>query len=390
MCSIQKNSSGKQPGEETSKHSSCSFSFLHHKKPSTVAPPSSAPPSYDYGPAPRGNPGAIQSYDAQKDFQSVLKLWHFVLPMYAIPEAKLKDLLGKENGVHFVVKTIEKDHKTPAVGFVAAYKDPHRPTNYVTALIVHPAYQRRGLGTKLLDHAVEHLRTTTGKLRVTIGSSSPRFWPGIPLDIPAHGYDFFITKGFVPDKGPCARDYVIDLSNYCTPHLVAERAYKAGVVYHTLTPETADECLKLQHQLFGKDPVWTGAYEKLIKENNHGQIMVAFDEKTNIQLGWTLMTDPEIGGLIDDLALPTLVGDKTGLIACVGVHPDARKRGVGLGLVAAAAEDMKKRSLSHAFIDWVTLVGWYEKADAKVWREYRTLSSNSYISRRQEAIDGEN
>ncbi|KAI5288440.1 mRNA splicing protein prp18 [Ascosphaera aggregata] len=350
----------------------------------TLKPPAAklpAPPrDRGYGPAPTGAPCPIAPFDPSKDIQSIVKLWHIVLPMYAVPEERLKDLLNRGNGAHFVIRTTERNHKTLVVGFIATYKDPSQSTNFIAALIVHPRYQRQGIGSKLLDHAAEHLRATTGKLRITVGSSSPRFFPGVPLDIPAHAYDFFVKKGFTPEKGPSARDYVISLHNYHAPISVMERAHRAKVTYHALAPEEADACLSLQHEIFGNSSVWTGAYERLIKENNHRQIMVAFDEKTKKQIGWALMTEPHAGGLIDDLALPPIVGAKTGLIACVGVHPVARERGVGLGLVAAAAEDMKKRSLKYAFIDCVTLVDWYEKVDAKVWREYRTLSSDSYIS----------
>lgn len=44
-------------------------------------------------------------------------------------------------------------------------------------------------------------------------------------------------------------------------------------------------------------------------------------------------------------------GDKTGLIACVGVDKSARRRGVGLGLVVRAMEDMKGRGVEGVLID---------------------------------------
>jgi beta-N-acetylhexosaminidase len=44
-------------------------------------------------------------------------------------------------------------------------------------------------------------------------------------------------------------------------------------------------------------------------------------------------------------------GDKTGLIACVGVDKSARGRGVGLGLMVRAMEDMKRRGVEGVLID---------------------------------------
>ena len=76
------------------------------------------------------------------------------------------------------------------------------------------------------------------------------------------------------------------------------------------------------------------------------------------------------------LAFPPVLGPKTGQIGCVGVHPEARNKGVGVGMVAAAAVDLKRRGMTHAFIDWTSLVGWYERAGFHVWREYRPMVLN--------------
>ncbi|KAI5285922.1 hypothetical protein KEM52_002218, partial [Ascosphaera acerosa] len=336
-------------------------------------------PDHAYGPAPAGSPSRVLPYEAAKDFASVLKLWHLVLP-----GARLRALLQRSNGAHFVVRTVEKDRKTPVVGFAATYKDAARAANYVAALLVHPAYQRRGLGSQLLDAAAEHLRRTTGRLRVAAGSGVPRFFPGVPLDLPAAAYDFFVMKGFVPERGPAARDYVISLKEYKPPKALEELARKAGVAYRALqAEEEAAACLAAQRELFGGDAAWVRAYEALVAAGKHRQIMAA--TLAGRQVGWALMTDPDAGagagGPGDELALPPLLGDKTGVIACVGVHPDARRRGVGLGLLAAAAEDMKRRGLKVAWIDGVNALDWYEKVGARVWREYRALTTNSYIPR---------
>lgn len=44
-------------------------------------------------------------------------------------------------------------------------------------------------------------------------------------------------------------------------------------------------------------------------------------------------------------------GDKTGLIACVGVDKDARGRGIGLGLMVRAMENMRERGVRGVLID---------------------------------------
>lgn len=89
------------------------------------------------------------------------------------------------------------------------------------------------------------------------------------------------------------------------------------------------------------------------------------------QIGWTLMLAPSQDNPVwHDMAMPPLIGPNVGLIACVGVDADHRKAGVGLGLLVAAIEDMRRRGVDGVFVDWVVLKGWYEKLGFRRWREY--------------------
>jgi beta-N-acetylhexosaminidase len=145
----------------------------------------------------------------------------------------------------------------------------------------------------------------------------------------------------------------------------------AGITYIPWRKDLYDETMRNQNELFGKNVVWVQAFERLAQEDQYSQVLVAVDS-TGRQVGWTLMLEPDIG-LQKDLAFPALLGEKTGQIACVGVHPDARNKGVGLALVATAALNLKSRGMERVFIDWVVLVGWYEKAGFEVWRQYRPM-----------------
>lgn len=309
----------------------------------------------------------IVPFDPNNDMNQVIQLWHKVLPQYAVPAKTLTDLLTRSNANNFILRS-----QNEAIGFVATYANDDRASTFISALLVDPAHQSQGVGTALIEHARQYLRNTSKTRSVTIGSSFPRFWPGVPLDIPKPAQEFFVHRGFRPEPGATARDYTIDLRTYEPPAAVLGRAANSRITFAPWRKDQYEECLRNQKEHFGNDPVWVGAYERLAQADQYPQAMVAFDESGR-QVGWTLMQELGIG-MTNELALQPVVGEKSGQIGCVGVDPAARNKGVGLALIAHAALDMKRRGMHHVFIDWVNHVNWYERAGFKVWREYRPMT----------------
>ncbi|WEW60026.1 tyrosinase/acetyltransferase [Emydomyces testavorans] len=314
----------------------------------------------------------IHPFDPQHDMARVIGLWHMLLPQYAVPADRLPGLLDRPNGSHFTVYL-----EGQLAGFIATYVNEDRPTAYISALLVQPEYQSRGIGTALVDHARRHLKAAHGARSITIGSSFPRFFLGVPLDIRETSQNFFIHRGFVPAKGPSSRDYTSNLQTYQAPERVLQRAAAAGVTFSPWRKDLYDEGIAKIKELWGADKVWIGAYERLAQADRYEQVMVAIDDSGE-QLGWTLMQ--ELGlGMTNDLAFMSLLGERTGQIGCVGVHPDARSKGIGLALVASAAMDLKKRGMERVFIDWTTHINFYEKAGFEVWREYRPMTIREFV-----------
>ncbi|KMU76643.1 beta-hexosaminidase [Coccidioides immitis H538.4] len=310
-------------------------------------------------------PLPIDSFDPERDMKLAINLWHMLLPHYAVPADRLHHLLDRPNGKHFTIYVEDQ-----LAGFIATYVNEDRPTAYISVLLVHPKFRSRGVGTALVEHARRQLRGAARS--VTIGSSFPRFFLGVPLDIPEEAQNFFIHRGFVPSRGPSSRDYTADLRTYQPPEGVLQRAAAAGVTFTPWRINLYLECMANIRELWGDDEVWLGAYERLARQNRHEQVMVAMD-RSGKQIGWTLMQ--ELGlGMTNDLAFMPLLGQKTGQIGCLGIHPDARNKGVGLALVVSAAMDMKRRGLEKVFVDWTNHVNFYEKAGFEVWREYRSMT----------------
>ncbi|GBF61178.1 beta-hexosaminidase [Trichophyton mentagrophytes] len=309
----------------------------------------------------------IEPFNEDRDLAKVVEIWHRLLPRYAVPSATLSHVLSRPNGNHFVTRVGDE-----VAGFVATYTNEDRPTAFIPVVLVDSGHQGKGVGTALVEHARRYLRNTYATSSVTIGSSFPRFWPGVPMDISKQAQEFFIHRGFCPERRPSARDYTADLLSYKAPKGVLERAEKAGITYAPWRKEQYEECMEKQRKLFGKDAVWMGAYEGLAQTGQYNQVLVATDSSTGEQIGWTLMQELGIG-MTRELAMQPLVGIKSGQIGCVGVVPEARNKGVGLALITHAALDLKRRGMEHVFVDWSNHVNWYERAGFKVWGEYRTM-----------------
>ena len=63
--------------------------------------------------------------------------------------------------------------------------------------------------------------------------------------------------------------------------------------------------------------------------------------------------------------------NNTGSIGCVGVTPEMRKKGVGLAMVAEAAQSIKQDGCTDAFIHYTYLDKWYGRLGFKTFLRYR-------------------
>jgi beta-N-acetylhexosaminidase len=63
-------------------------------------------------------------------------------------------------------------------------------------------------------------------------------------------------------------------------------------------------------------------------------------------------------------------GDKTGLIAAVGIDPEARGKGIGLAMMVKAVERLKEQGVEGIMIDGTSLRGFYERLGFETMWEY--------------------
>ncbi|KAL2867082.1 putative beta-N-acetylglucosaminidase [Aspergillus lucknowensis] len=305
--------------------------------------------------------------DVSRDLPEVTRVWNAALPRYPLPAESLEKLLPKPNAHHLVARM-----DSTIVGFSLSYtSDYPGPSGYLTVLAVHPERQGQGVGTTLVAETLAWFRSAFEPCNLILGSSFPRFWPGVPTDLSPGVLEFFARRGFhIRPPTPRAVDLYRDIREYQAPEKYVVRAKEGGYTFAPLQPEHYAECLEGQKRNFSYNPAWVDMFFQLDPKEHPSSIMAAFDPRGK-QVGWTLMLSPASRVLQENWALPPLCGPKTGLIGCVGIDKDARGTGIGVALVSHAVENMRGRGIEGVFVDWVSMEGYYEKLGFEVWRSYR-------------------
>ncbi|KAF5025682.1 hypothetical protein F66182_2288 [Fusarium sp. NRRL 66182] len=300
--------------------------------------------------------------ESDQDIEKIWQMWHTIFPEWPIEKQRMGKLLfGFPDQHHFI-------HDQ---GFIISSLT-NGVHGRVAAVGVLPAYRRKGLGTALMEKAQAALReaSSAGQGRklesLEIGSIFPRYWPQVPKAFSAEVKEFFLHRGFQEAPEP-VRDLFKDVRESIAPPEIMARVSKTNVKFSPWSVELYEECMKKQRAQFH----WDAIYEALAAHGQHQEVMVAFDPETNEQIGWTLMCSPSSVASDTFAFLPLYPsGNKTGLIAAVGVDEKARGKGVGLALVVKAVENLRERGVEGILIDSVSIRGFYERLGFDVHWEY--------------------
>jgi ribosomal protein S18 acetylase RimI-like enzyme len=231
------------------------------------------------------------------------------------------------------------------------------PAGSVQLLLVDPASRRRGVGTRLLEAALERLRGS-GAATAHLGSGGDDYiWPGVPEDLPA-AVGFFEARGWRWDH--TVIDLVGDLRGYRAPAGVADRAGRAGVTIEVAREQDRAEVLAFEAATF---PSWLREFERpgtyeLVARDADGQIV-----------GSLLFRGPP-----DATIYTPLLGPEAGTIGCVGVAGAARGAGVGSAMVAHASELLRDAGTHACHIGWTRREQFYARLGYARWRRYRMSS----------------
>lgn len=193
-------------------------------------------------------PIKVAPFDSANDLQQLFIVWDAALPTYPMSIEHLCPLVVGDNGHHFVARI-----ESTLVGFCLGYisENQGKVSGQIAALAVDPKYQGQGVGTALLAETRAYFRNQFGLNNLTLGSTFPRFWPGIPRDLPSQVQDFFIHRGFRLDP-PTARsvDLYQDIRDFQAPEKYITHAKERGYIFGPLKPEHHEECKIAQSRNF--------------------------------------------------------------------------------------------------------------------------------------------
>jgi mycothiol synthase len=228
------------------------------------------------------------------------------------------------------------------------------PAGSIPLLMVDPAHQRRGIGTRLLEAGLRRLGEL-GAGSVVLGSGGEDYiWPGVPEDLPAAA-PFFEALGWRWDY--TVIDLVADLRGYQGPALALERAAEAGVLIQVAAGRDRAEVLAFEAATF---PSWLRWFDR-----PGGAVLVARDARGAV-VGSLLFHGPP-GATI----YAPMLGPMAGTIGCVGVAAGARGAGVGSAMVVRASELLRDTGTRACHIGWTERERFYARLGYAPWRRYR-------------------
>ena len=236
----------------------------------------------------------------------------------------------------------------------------------IGALCVHPDYQRRGIGSQLLDGAEAHLRANESK--ITTLYFPHHFLPGIPEGNEA-AMALFKKRGYTATGA--AADLWRELSDYQLPEkVVAALKNNPTVEIRPGKPEEAEAIIAMVTREFPGG--WTYSIKRHFREGGKASDIIVVAEGAEI-IGFCHTADWNSKWLLPNVYWHKLLGDRYGGLGPLGMAAEHRKRGLGLAVTAMGVADLKWRGVERMAIDWTGLVTFYEMLGFRVWKRYVQL-----------------
>jgi len=298
----------------------------------------------------------LRPYRAE-DEPAVLALWARALPRWPVSAEAFR---SRAIGAGQLVMVADGG----LAGYISVARAQTRAQ--LTAILVDPACRRAGLGSQLLAQAWRNLGGGV-KLWFAGSGAGSYFWPGVPEDAP-DGWAFLRAHGF-EQTGEMA-DLLADIAGFRPPGWVLGRA-RGGVRFELAAEGDAAEVIALQERHF---PNWKAFYEHQL--TIPGTVLVARADRRVVG------TCTVEGPAEYDFLWRALVRGSVGAFGCVGVDPAARRRGIGLAMVARASELLSARGAEVCYCAYTHLEDWYAQLGFSRWRGYTMARAQLRSTRR--------
>lgn len=235
---------------------------------------------------------------------------------------------------------------------------------WLSCVFVDPEARRQGIGRALVQ-AVEGFLRQQGAVRMRAGGDLFHFFPGIPEATGSAG--FFSRLGF--QLGRRVFDLRGDLSSFRRTQKIQEcfDSLEGKVAFR---PAREEEWPQVE-EFFAHSFPGRWHYEAMAFRRAGGAArdMMVSVENGRI-LGAAHIYTPEsalIGSPVYWLAAQK---EGYGGLGPIGVEGEQRGRGIGLALLAAGLEELRRRGARQGGIDWTELVDFYAMVGFHPWQAY--------------------
>lgn len=296
---------------------------------------------------------SIRPFIFETDIQKIFGLWNRTLkPEWPISFNDFSSNIAAYDNKSAINHFVAEEGST-IVGFVSSQS---APSGSITCIMVDEHYQRRGIGSDLLENAIYALKEKGIKKIQLGGGGYSYFWPGVPKNLP-HAVSFFEKNrwNFTEESV----DMLAKLQDYETPEFVYDHLDR-NITISFATAQDETKILEFESKCF---PDWVTYYEEKLGKDLFHEVLLAKNNAGDI-LGTVIVS--KRNSIWRDL-----VEGSTGTLGALGVKEGERRKGIGLALAAKATEVLKSENVDICYLGWTWLIDWYGKLGYKIWREYQ-------------------
>ncbi|WP_052339495.1 GNAT family N-acetyltransferase [Gorillibacterium massiliense] len=274
-----------------------------------------------------------------------------------------------------LIGMIAYQQQTAPMGLV-----PSDPTvGTIRFLIVDFRYRRQGIGTRLLNDAENHLRSS-GVQSLQLGGELRHFFPGIPSICQA-ARDFFRKHGY--EEGGAAYDLIGDLSR-TNLHEAIKPKWRTDYERYVVTEmqqEDEEEVMAFFKRNF-PDRWYEEMSAFLTNVAQHEHVAILKEKGGSRVIGFSRIHDKTSRFIGSSIYWRGQLGDDFGGLGPIGLDGEYRKHGLGLFLLYKSLEMLQQRNVKYCIIDWTVLLDFYGFFNFIPWKEY-VLSSKMLTAARE-------